>query len=111
MARPDDSACALETSAADAAWLSAFAAGLRRTSHGGSPMSIQHERVVELCNELRLGGVAAQYSALAQKAAEKHTSFTDFVAVSYTHLDVYKRQAEGWTTPTGTATKAARRMG
>jgi DNA replication protein DnaC len=42
-------------------------------------MSIQHERVVELCNELRLGGVAAQYSALAQKAAEKHTSFTDFV--------------------------------
>jgi DNA replication protein DnaC len=42
-------------------------------------MSIQHERVVELCNELRLGGVAAQYTALAQKAAEKHTSFTDFV--------------------------------
>ena len=42
-------------------------------------MSIQHERVVELCNELRLGGVAAQYSALAQKAAENHTSFTDFV--------------------------------
>jgi DNA replication protein DnaC len=42
-------------------------------------MSIQHQRVVELCNELRLGGVAAQYTALAQKAAEKHTSFTDFV--------------------------------
>jgi DNA replication protein DnaC len=37
------------------------------------------KRVVELCNELRLGGVAAQYTALAQKAAEKHTSFTDFV--------------------------------
>jgi DNA replication protein DnaC len=35
--------------------------------------------VVELCNELRLGGVVAQYTALAQKAAEKHTSFTDFV--------------------------------
>ena len=42
-------------------------------------MNIQHQRVVELCNELRLGGVAAQYTALAQKAAEKHTSFTDFV--------------------------------
>jgi hypothetical protein len=42
-------------------------------------MSIQHQRVVELCNELRLGGVAAQYSALAQNAADKHTSFTDFV--------------------------------
>ncbi len=35
-------------------------------------------RSTELCNELRLGGVAAQYTALAQKAAEKHTSFTDF---------------------------------
>src|SRR5258708_24287583 len=42
-------------------------------------MSIQHQRVVELCNELRLGGVAAQYTALAQQAAEKHTSFTHFV--------------------------------
>ncbi len=42
-------------------------------------MSLQHQRVVELCNELRLGGVAAQYTALAQKAAENSTSFTDFV--------------------------------
>jgi DNA replication protein DnaC len=41
--------------------------------------SIQHERVIELCNELRLGGVATQYTALAQKAAEKRISFTDFV--------------------------------
>jgi hypothetical protein len=42
-------------------------------------MSLQHERVLEMCSELRLGGVAAQYTALAQKAAEEHTSFTDFV--------------------------------
>jgi DNA replication protein DnaC len=42
-------------------------------------MSIQHQRVIELCNELRLGGIAAQYTALAQKAAEKRSSFTDFV--------------------------------
>jgi DNA replication protein DnaC len=42
-------------------------------------MNIQHQRVVELCNELRLGGIAAQYTALAQKAAEKRSSFTDFV--------------------------------
>jgi IstB-like ATP binding protein len=28
---------------------------------------------------LRLGGVAAQYTALVRKAAEKRTSFTDFV--------------------------------
>ena len=41
--------------------------------------NIQHEHVVQLCNELRLGGVAAQYTALAQKAAEKGISFTDFV--------------------------------
>jgi hypothetical protein len=34
-------------------------------------MSIQHRRVLELCNELRLGGVAVQYTALAQQAAEK----------------------------------------
>src|ERR1700738_1842894 len=42
-------------------------------------MSVQHERLIDLCNELRLGGVAAQYSALAQTAAEKRTSFTDFL--------------------------------
>lgn len=42
-------------------------------------MNLQHQRVVELCNELRLGGIAAQYAALAQKAAEKHVSFTAFL--------------------------------
>jgi DNA replication protein DnaC len=42
-------------------------------------MNIQYQRVVELCNELRLGGIAAQCTALAQKAAEKHTSFSDFI--------------------------------
>jgi DNA replication protein DnaC len=42
-------------------------------------MSLQHQRMVELCNELRLSGIAAQYTALAQNAAEKGTSFTDFV--------------------------------
>jgi IstB-like ATP binding protein len=42
-------------------------------------MNIQHQRVVELCDELRLGGIAAQYTALAQKAAENKSSFTDFV--------------------------------
>jgi hypothetical protein len=29
-------------------------------------MSVRHERLIELCNELRLGGIAAQYPALAQ---------------------------------------------
>jgi hypothetical protein len=41
-------------------------------------MSIQHRRVLELRNELRLGGVAAQYTSLAQQAAGKRSSFTDF---------------------------------
>jgi len=35
--------------------------------------------LIELCGDLRLGGIAAQYSALAQKAAERHTSFIDFI--------------------------------
>ena len=42
-------------------------------------MSLQHQRLAELCNELKLGGVAAQYTALAQKAAEKQTSFSDLL--------------------------------
>ena len=41
-------------------------------------MNIQHQGVVELCNELRRGRVVAQYPALAQTAAEKRTAFTDF---------------------------------
>jgi DNA replication protein DnaC len=42
-------------------------------------VSIQHQRLIDLCHELRLSGIAAQYNALAQKAAEQHLSFTDFV--------------------------------
>jgi DNA replication protein DnaC len=42
-------------------------------------MSVLHERLIELCNELRLGGIAAQYPALAQTAAERRASFTDFL--------------------------------
>jgi IstB-like ATP binding protein len=41
-------------------------------------MNVQHERIAELCAGLRLGAVAAQYSVLAQQAAEQHSSFTDF---------------------------------
>jgi DNA replication protein DnaC len=42
-------------------------------------MSVQHERLVELCGELRLGAIAAQYPALAQQAAERYSSFSDFL--------------------------------
>jgi DNA replication protein DnaC len=42
-------------------------------------MNVQHDRVIELCAELRLGAIAAQYSVLAQQAAEQQASFTDFL--------------------------------
>ena len=42
-------------------------------------MNVQHERVIELCGELRLSAIASQYSVLAQQAAEQHSSFTDFL--------------------------------
>jgi DNA replication protein DnaC len=42
-------------------------------------MNVQHERLIELCAELRLGAIAAQYSVLAQQAAEQQSSFTDFL--------------------------------
>jgi hypothetical protein len=61
-------------------------------------MSLQHQRVVELCNEPRLNGIAAQYTALAQKAAERHTSFTDLVE----ELLTAERAGQG--TPTRRAT-------
>jgi DNA replication protein DnaC len=42
-------------------------------------MNVQHERVIELCAELRLSAIANQYSVLAQQAAEQQSSFTDFL--------------------------------
>ena len=42
-------------------------------------MSVQHERMIELCGELRLNAIATQYSALAQQAAERHSSFSEFL--------------------------------
>lgn len=42
-------------------------------------MSVQHERLLELCGELRLNSIAAQYPALAQQAAERQLAFSDFL--------------------------------
>jgi len=42
-------------------------------------MNVQHERIVELCTELRLGALAAPYPALAQQGAKQQLSFTDFL--------------------------------
>ena len=57
-------------------------------------MDIQHQRVLELCNELRLGGLAALYTALAQKAAESHSSFAD-VKQGYRTRPVWRIAAPG----------------
>ena len=42
-------------------------------------MNLQHERLSHLCTELRLSGVAVEYPAAAQKAAETEASFMDFL--------------------------------
>jgi DNA replication protein DnaC len=42
-------------------------------------MNFQHERIAELCAELRLGGIAADYATAAQKAAQTEASYPDFL--------------------------------
>jgi DNA replication protein DnaC len=42
-------------------------------------MNLQHERLVQLCAELRLGGVAADYPAVAQRAVETEATYPDFL--------------------------------
>ncbi len=42
-------------------------------------MDLQHERLAQLCAELRLGGVAADYPAMAQRAAETDATYPDFL--------------------------------
>jgi DNA replication protein DnaC len=40
---------------------------------------LQHQRIVELCQELRLSAMPNLYSGIAQSAAAKDTTFTDFL--------------------------------
>jgi DNA replication protein DnaC len=42
-------------------------------------MNLQHERLMALSQALRLEGIAAQWSALAQKAANEEASFADYL--------------------------------
>jgi DNA replication protein DnaC len=42
-------------------------------------MSLQHERIVELCEQLKLARLAADWPALAQDAARDGASFADFL--------------------------------
>jgi DNA replication protein DnaC len=40
---------------------------------------LQHQRIVELCQELRLSATPNLYSGIAQSAAAKEASFADFL--------------------------------
>ena len=42
-------------------------------------MSLQQERIAELCESLKLGGIAAHWRAEAQDAAKREASFADFL--------------------------------
>jgi DNA replication protein DnaC len=42
-------------------------------------MSLQHDRIAELCEQLKLARVGAQWPALAQDAARGEASFADFL--------------------------------
>ena len=42
-------------------------------------MSLQAERITEVCDALGLSGLASQYAALAQAAAKVESSYTDYL--------------------------------
>tara|TARA_B100000678_G_scaffold58673_1_gene47320 strand:+ start:2675 stop:2857 length:183 start_codon:yes stop_codon:yes gene_type:complete len=42
-------------------------------------MSIQHERILSLCERLNLSALPVNYSAIAQKAASNNTGYADFL--------------------------------
>ncbi len=57
-------------------------------------MNLQHERLVELCTELRLGGVAMGYVIAAQRAVETEATYPDFLeAVLRAELDTRRARA------------------
>lgn len=57
-------------------------------------MNLQHERLTQLCADLRLGGIAADYPAAAQRAAEAGASYPDFLeAVLRAELEARRARA------------------
>lgn len=57
-------------------------------------MNLQHERLVQLCTELRLGGVIADYPAMAQRAVETEASYPDFLeAVLRSEMETRRARA------------------
>ena len=55
-------------------------------------MNLQHERIANLCAELRLERIAAEYPALAQKAAEEEASFTEFLERLLAHEAGFRQE-------------------
>jgi transposase len=55
------------------------AVGVRRVCRRQPVSDLQHQRIVELCQELRLSAMPNLYSGIAQSAAAKEASFADFL--------------------------------
>jgi hypothetical protein len=56
--------------------------------------NLQHDRITELCRELRLGAMSDLYGAIAQNAAKKKdVSYSDFLE------EVLRAEARGQTLP------------
>ena len=57
---------------------------------------LQHQRLTDLCRELRLSAVADVYSAVAQDVAAKEGSFADFLeAILRAERDARRARARG----------------
>ena len=52
---------------------------LRRVCRRRPMSDLQHRRILELCQELRLSAMPSLYSGIAQSAAAKEASFADFL--------------------------------
>lgn len=42
-------------------------------------MNLQHDRIAELCEQMKFARVATEWPAIAQQAAESEASFADFL--------------------------------
>ena len=57
---------------------------------------LQHQRIIELCRELRLSAMPHLYSGIAQSAVAKEASFADFLEETLrAERDARSARAEG----------------
>ncbi|XQM33777.1 IstB-like ATP-binding domain-containing protein [Cupriavidus sp. H19C3] len=69
-------------------------------------MSLQHDRIVALCDQLKLARLASDWAALAQDAARQEKSFADFLEAVLTG-EVQAREERKRTTLSRLATMPA----